>query len=259
MQVLRLVVVLVTALLAARDVRESTADHGPPEPAQQLEQEFFALELAGPANSAAPQSVGLAVWRRRLGEHGAQCEWELRFKEHDTRVQHVERELEHARELVWREWRPGSGRTLHADRAAGSSVLSIVEWGRAQGLRMQLEGPGAVAFPLEVLERLRRGEWNAGELAVFDPLSRSIEAWRVETTTTAPTVDDQTRGVAPLRHVELRRVDGTSAGSYDFRGTELTSFRWQNGALTARRISADEHARAASELVQVASIDATTR
>ena len=114
-------------------------------------------------------------------------------------------------------------------------------------------------MPLELLERLRRGELTAGKLDVFDPLSRAIESWRVATSLSTETSGVGARLQAPLRHVELQRADGSCAGSYDFRGTGLTAFRWQNGALTGRRISAQEHARLASELVQVASIAAASR
>lgn len=238
MALLRLVLAIVLTLLQqgapAASAREAGSAHQTPGA------EYFVLELAPAPDAprpALPTEVGLATWRRRVEADGQQCEWELRFRDDDTRVLQVERVRDGRRELVWREWRPGSGRTLLASRDPASASIELVEWGRRQSLRLRFEAAGAALFPLELLELARRGELAAGPLTLFDPLSRSLSEVRA-----AITVADRPEPSAE-RTLALSRPDGTCAGTWRLRGEELLGFRWQDGGLEARRIDAEEHAR----------------
>jgi hypothetical protein len=209
-----------------------------------LREELFLLELALPPDAAKgpvpPLAVGVAALRRSLEREVEKAEWELRFFDADTRVHHVERWHAEGPRLVWREWRPGAGRTLVAD-VDPRGRFALVEWGREEGLRTRIDAPAGALLPLYLLELARRGELVEGAVPCFDPLSRSIERLEVELSFShAASPADPTTQVLE-RRVTTRRPDGTSAGSYLFRGDELVEVRWQAGALIAKRIDKPEH------------------
>lgn len=201
--------------------------------------EAFVLELPSPpaaagTRQAPPEEVGLALLRQQTVDGILQSEWELRFYGDDTRVLHVERWSHEAPRLVWREWRPGAGRSLIAD--ALPEGVGLVEWGRVEGLRTTLPSPEGVLFPIYLLELARRGELAEGRVPCFDPLSRSVEPLTVRLEFGAQPRLNRAGESVLERRVELRRDDGTSAGSWTFLGDELGEVRWQAGGLTGRRI-----------------------
>ena len=162
-------------------------------------------------------------------------------------LHHVETGSVEGPRLVWREWRPGAGRTLIVEVEAGRG-LSLVEWGREEGLRTRVAAPADVLLPLRFLELARHGRMAQGAFACFDPLSRSVECLEVDLAVQGDgTVEGDVADGALERRVSTHRADGTRAGSYVFRGDELIEVRWQAGGLVAKRIErADYDARLAS-------------
>jgi hypothetical protein len=248
--------------------------------------EHFALELVPSASDAlgalgaleAPwvgaEEVGLAVLRQRREGCSAVLEWELRFAvpgELDTRVHHVEVEDGAQRKLVWREYRPGAGRTLFleelADDLTGGAELRTVEWGGRDGLREEVAEPEGGLFPLELLERARAGRLAADEVALFEPLEGRFEPVEIQTRDVAarPAAFAWSAGAGPAgpssaapvlaRTLELRRRDGSLAGAYRFAGSELVAFQWQAGGARGRRISAEEWLRRTERLDQADASD----
>jgi len=208
-----------------------------------LREEHFVLEVDAPAageRAASRQRVGLAVLRRRNDAAGEQTELDLRFEREETRVLHVERWRIGAPRLVWREWRPGGGRTVVAEPLAEADVVRVVEWGSTECARLDVTARGGALLPLYFLELARRGEISSGSFPRFDPLSNSVE--RVTTAVAfAPCVEP---GVVVRRFTLLRDV-GTSAGSFVFEGDALREFRWQDGGLAARAVTREEYERLA--------------
>lgn len=241
--------------------------------------EHFALELAGPGPAALEaawadaEEVGLAVLRQRREGCRAVLEWELRFAvpgEVDTRVHHVEVQDGARTKLVWREYRPGAGRTLFLEEQAGGAELRAVEWGGRDGLREELSQPEGALFPLELVERARAARLGAGEVALFDALEQRFEpveistrvdvaarpaafAWSARPDRDEPWAAEPARALA--RTLEIRRRDGSLAGAYRFVGSELVAFQWQAGGARGRRISADEWLRRTERLDQADSSD----
>lgn len=214
-------------------------------PQETVREELFVLELErGPALERAgpqpPEAVGVALLRRRVLDGQAQDEWELRFFEDGTRVAHVERWSSGRPTLVWREWRPGGGRTLKAE--PGAAGVEVVEWGRKQGLRTSLPAAEAVLLPLQLLELARAGALASGRVQWFDPLARSVEVVEVLARAVPGGARESGGEPAPERRVTLLREDGTSAGEFAFRGAELHAFRWQAGDLSGRRIGREAYA-----------------
>ncbi len=215
---------------AARPVAESDAESI---------EEWFVLELpAAELGQRRPgvEEVGLATLRRRSVEGVEQAEWDLRFFGDDTRVSHVERWVEGAPRLSWREWRPRSGRTLSAE--LGSTGLALVESGQRQTLRTNLATPEGLLLPIAALEQSRSGTLASGRLPWFDPLARRIETVSVSVAFARDAQPDSTGERVVERRVSLEREDGTLAAEWTFRGRELWGARWQSGGLLARRVAA---------------------
>ena len=240
--------------------------------------EHFALELTGSEADAlaAPESeaqgIGLAVLRQRHEGRRTVLEWELRFEvqgEVDTRVHHVEVHQGAETKLVWREYRPGAGRTLIL--LASGDELRTVEWGGRDGLREEVAQPEGGLFPLELLERARAARLAEGEIALFEPLDQRFEPVELFTRVEAgarpasfelPGSDGQSvqhrtkaGGAAdparPLaRTLAIHRRDGSLAGAYRFVGSDLVAFQWQAGGARGRRIPADEWRRRTERLDQ---------
>ena len=220
---------LVAGALAA------TPDQG----SRTVREETFVLELPPEARApgqrpAQPEEVGVAVLRRSELDGSVQCEWDVRFYGDDTRVNHVESWAEPAPSLVWREWRPGFGRSLLAKGAPDG--VEVVEWGRRETLRTRLESAGGAHFPIEALELARRGELAPGRLAWFDPLARAIERGSMTVGFGAQPVLASDGGEVLERRFELLRDDGTRAALWVFRGDELWEVEWASGGLLGRRI-----------------------
>jgi hypothetical protein len=209
-----------------------------------LRSEEFVLEESDPASSAPPHAVGIVQWRRRTVDDGVALECESTFQRGlaaagDVRVLHVERLTERAARLVWREIGSGVGRSLLVEWSEDLRALRVVEWGVDECSRTALDVEQGAVLPLYLLELARSGKATCGSYRLFDPLTRRLEA--IELTTSYAT---------RIRTVELRREDGTLAGSYRFAGAELASFQWQAGGVCARRIDHEEYARRRAELLQ---------
>jgi hypothetical protein len=238
----------------------------------QLREEFFALSLPVPATPLAPDAtgarehalaappappVGVVCLRKSAVPSGEQLEWEFTFPDEQLRVLHVERLTKSGPKLVWRELRPGAGRTLLSEWNAQGRELDVVEWGRPQIARHRLDASEGALFPLFLLELARKGGALQGRHQLFDPTSLSLESIEMETRYFGEPVgaahaaagdSDEPTPIGPQafelrREVRLSRDDGTCAGSYVFQGTELLSFQWQSGGLEARRISAEDYER----------------
>lgn len=199
--------------------------------------EHFVLELRTPSGAArssgAAKPVGVARWLRRASEGRVQLEFEARFFDENLRVHQVETFGPKGRELVWREWRPAQGRTLHVQVEGG--VARVVEWGGLEALRERWSAPADLVFPLQLVELARGGTapqaWRERGPLRFDPLGRVYERVRIQAQ--AP---DAGGGLA------LVREDGSSAGVFRFESGALASFAWQAGALRGRAIGAQEYA-----------------
>ncbi len=216
-------------------------------PVAEAVEEWFVLELpTAELGQRRPsvEEVGLATLRRRSIEGVEQAEWDLRFFGDDTRVSHVERWVEGAPRLSWREWRPRSGRTLSAE--LGPAGLALVESGQRTALRTILSIPEGMLFPIALLERARAGVLASGRMRWFDPLARGIETVSVSIAFARETRPDSTGEHVLERRVGLQRDDGTLAAEWTFRGRELWCVHWQSGGLNARRVhAADWEARLA--------------
>jgi hypothetical protein len=238
--------------------------------------EHFALELTASEADAlvAPEveaeGIGLAVLRQRREGPRTVLEWELRFEvpgEVDTRVHHVEVHEGAETKLVWREYRPGAGRTLIL--LASGAELRTVEWGGRDGLREEVAQPEGGLFPLELLERARAARLSEGEVALFEPLDQRFERVELFTRVEAgahpasfapPACGDQPERWAAdsarlARTLAIHRRDGSLAGAYRFVGSDLVAFQWQAGAARGRRIPADEWRRRSERLDQADSSD----
>lgn len=194
---------------------------------------------AGSGSSDAPtvRSVGLLRSRVLTLADGLQLEWDVQFPAEGTRVLHVERSDAEQTSLIWREFRPNSGRTLRLEWPDGQPTITALEWGGRQRLVFDLTVPADGVLPLHLIEMLRCGTWPEGELSCFDPLSRRFERARLESTRTE----------AGHRRYELVRADGTLAGAWEFQGEELVAIQWQGGDLSARRIPPEEYRSRAGE------------
>jgi hypothetical protein len=234
------------ALTLAAGARQGSPAGAPAEASAELvREEHFLLERRAEAGARPGEpppwvAVGTAVLRKRVEGQAEQGEAELRFLEEDTRVHHVERWRADAPRLVWREWRPGAGRTLVVDSDVAASRLALVEWGRDAGLRASLDAPEGVLLPLYALELARRGELAEGSFPCFDPLARAVERRTVELEFSGA-AGAETGELLLERRVRLLRDDGTCAGWYLFRGGELVELAWQHGDLRARRVERAEH------------------
>ncbi len=226
-----------------------------------LRLEHFALqELEASPRSARDvlasrgTTLGVVAWRARRDADGLQLECESTFagEEHrsdSTRVFHVERLTDAGPRLVWREIGP-RGRALRAEWSRDGHNLRVIEWSSSETRRESVgTGKGAV-MPLYLLELARTGRVTAGRFLRFDPLVRALD---VAELCTSYEVDDgsgdfASAGTIALRTVELTRGDGTCAGRFVFRGSELCAFQWQESDVWAIRISPEEYAARAAEL-----------
>lgn len=200
------------------------------------------------------RTVGLVAWRRRRVADGIQLECESTFADDEhrsesARVLHVEQLTDAGPRLVWREIGRG-GRALRAEWSRDGENLRVIEWSASETRRESVgTGKGAV-MPLYLLELARTGRITAGSFLRFDPLVRGLDlaelctSYEVENSTP----ENANAGAMALRAVELRRSDGTSAGRYVFRGSELCAFQWQESDVWAVRISPEEYDRRAAEL-----------
>lgn len=207
--------------------------------------EHFVLEAA--PEGARAEAVGMA--RLVCGpdpEAGApagalRLEAELCFFAEETRVVHTERLREGGARgpevtLVWRELRPGGGRTLLLEGALGGALKSC-ETARGELVRREHAG-GADAFLwLSLLEAAREGGRLAGALRLFQPLAGVFEPLEARVSEAVPDA-----GGTPERALELLR-GGASAGRFVFRGRALDSFRLQAGGPLARAISREDYER----------------
>jgi hypothetical protein len=212
-----------------------------------LRLEHFVLELreAGSAsNGRAVREVGLVCLRRRAIEGGTQLECECLFRRDgpqsqdgggDEHVLHVEQLSSAGTRLDWREWGPGRARSFTAEWTADGRALRTVESCRGGTPRETLSASEGAVMPLYLLDLARYGRATSGRYKRLDPLARNLEA--VELCTSYKGEAGPGR-----RTVEIVRDDGTLAGRFEFHGTDLETFQWQEGDLVARRVSVEEYA-----------------
>ena len=187
--------------------------------------EHFRLERGAPGSDP----VGLVRWISGPDpehEGGWRVEREVIFFDETTRVVHTERLHPDRRKLVWREVRPRSGRTLVLEWTPDGRTTSYETIG-GEIFRKELDLPGGALLPLSLVEHARLGEDWQGSFPVFRPLASDFELLQLGV-----------RREGSARQLELRRTDGLLVGRFQFRGHELESFRWQEGDLVARAISA---------------------
>jgi hypothetical protein len=241
--------------VAARHLQDA-AQHAPVEPAglsapapdaPLLREEHFAIEqvagttdlateteLCEPSSSQAGTVVlGVARCRRLTLPDGEQLEWDVQFLGAGPRVLHIERSGSSGNSLVWREILPSAGRTVSARCSKDGSKLSLREWAGRLDQKSEIDGPQALALPLQLLEQARTQAKLPPQAVVFDPLARQLETWSIS-------IDDLGSGA---RRVDLTRADGTLAARWLLRGSELVGFQWQGGNLRGRRVSAEDSAR----------------
>ena len=206
-----------------------------------LRLEHFVLERRSGDAAVAPVEVGLVCLRRRTVDGQRQLESESLFFRRggdtgeDEHVLQVERDSGPGPALVWREWGGTRSRCLTAERTADGAGLLLVETSRGGTPRATIEAPPGVLYPLELVELARVGKLVTGRCLLFDPLSRSLETIEVKTQSGGSSVGD-------LRTVEFLREDKSSAGRYEFQGSELVGFQWQEGDLHARRVASEMYA-----------------
>ncbi len=196
--------------------------------------------------------LGVARWVR---DRGARVEVEHELFGIDTRVLHVERRPEdaggeRAPELVWRELRRRSGRTVSLVRDPASGGWTSTEWnGGSRAVRRTLTAGEGARLPLELVEACRAGTAPASA-RVFDPLGHRIEELAIERRQAL------VHGV-PWTRVLWTRDDGTLAGEWWFAGAELVAYRYQRGGPVALRVPAAELERVrAARHAQVAAAEA---
>ena len=192
-----------------------------------------------------PRPIGVVRW---LGgpdpevEGGWRGEVEVRLFETRTRVLHSERLGPSVRKLVFREIRARSGRTLHlAWKPDGSARLAHTTGGEVRRSVETLER--RTQLPLGMIEYARRGALVPGRYPVFEPLAGRVGMQ-----------DIALEGPANERSLQAKRTDGSVAGEWRFRGSDLVGFRWQAGGPLATAISADEYERWVANLDQDASV-----
>jgi hypothetical protein len=211
--------------------------------------------------------LGAVEWRRMARDDGMQIECEMLFARTGgdapcQRVLHVEELREPRARLVWREIGAGSGRSVLAEWDADRLALHTVDWGTRETVREEISTSRGAVMPLYLIEMLREGRVTSGPQLVFDPLARALCELEIVTSygdAGSPPCPAGPPGAAQSpprsRLVELRRSDGTLAGRYRFRGTELVAFQWQDGGPWAQRVAAREHTAARAELSRASAKD----
>ncbi|MEW6073940.1 MAG: hypothetical protein AB1726_15270 [Planctomycetota bacterium] len=198
--------------------------------------EHFRLDLEGDPADGAPMGVLRWVsgtWVEDGVPRGLRLETQTIFFAAGARVIHTEVLSRDERKLVYREVRPGGGRTLVLEWPAGGEPRVLeTSGGRVQ--RHLVETARGMFLPLALVEEARRGAVLAGPLSVFSPLAAAAEPLVVDCRDVA--------GADPgRRELTLSRAGGVFAGSFTFAGDSLARFQWQKGGVQARPISAADH------------------
>jgi hypothetical protein len=163
--------------------------------------------------------LGLARYVAGPDGQGTRVELELAWFEPELRLIQTERASAYGRLLVFREVRPGGGRTLFLTGDPGRP-WSCHELGGPEPLRREF--PVGGELPLLLLEAARR-ERVTGPLApTFDPLRAGFEPARARLV----------QGT-----FELRTDDGGLRFAVDLDGDRLVGWRWQAGSPVARPVS----------------------
>ena len=218
------------AFVAERSVgAQQSAGPVPEEANRQHRVECFELRALadGPA-------LGFASLHRTDSSAGTLLEWQISFPAAELNLWHAESRDSAGQRWIFRERQPRRARSVIANQAG--SALDVTEWGRPSVWKSALSVTESSAFPLELEERLRKGEVSAGNFTLFDPLANAVENVRLEV------AEACLDGVAGLRRAELVRDDGTLAASWTFHDTQLASFSWQRGGLLAVRVDRDHFA-----------------
>ena len=162
---------------------------------------------------------------------GWRTAYEVLLFEERTRVLSTERLTPELRELVFREVRDRSGRTVYLAWPPTGPITTTDTVG-ADIFRREIQLDGDAALPLSAVELARRGETWEGAMPVFEPLSNDFEL--------------QWADLQPVpggRVLRLNREGGRTAATYRFEGDRLVSFEWQRGGLVATAIPVDEFQR----------------
>lgn len=195
---------------------------------------------------------GFVELRRRETANGSQLECDTRFlvgapkldqKRNVQRVVQVECPSGRGPRCVWRELGPGTGRSVQAEWSTDGGALEITEWSPSAKRKGTLVAAAGASMPLYLLELLRKGQFAAGRVVVFDPLALTLEPLEVRTAWLDSSGGMGARSAEfdadaeprEARTVELRRADGTLAARYRFVGLDLVAFQWQEGSMYARR------------------------
>lgn len=187
--------------------------------------------LTGERRTALP--LGVARWVSGpdlQSEGGWRSELEVTYFAEETRVQHIERLSRASRELIFREVRARSGRTVRFLWTPDQRGESTVTTG-GEIRRRSFDLARGAALPLSLVEVVRRGEDWEGDVAVFRPTANRLENLQLDV-----------REEPGARVLELRQA-GVPCGRFRFEGSSLASFRWQAGGPVARALSASDYAR----------------
>lgn len=222
---------IATALLVAGATSATQAVEAAPPAELAILRRVECFELRRTSDGPA---LGFASMRRTDSGANVQLEWQVNFPDAELNVWHVETCEAESRRWIWRERQPRNSRTVNAERVG--TAVEVTEWGRPCVWRAVLPTFGPCFFPLELEERLRAGAVGSKSIALFDPLSNSVESVRIEVS------ESGSGAVAGPRNVDLIRADGSLAGSWTFLERELVSFRWQRGGLIAVRIDEQSYA-----------------
>ncbi|HED66248.1 MAG TPA: hypothetical protein ENJ09_11910 [Planctomycetes bacterium] len=196
--------------------------------------EYFRID-APPGVDGAPSPLPIGVARWISGpdpEVGFKwrTELEVSYFAEGTRVLQIERVGPEERELVFRELRDRSGRTVTLRMNKAGEAESSVAFG-GDILRRSYEVGTGAALPLSIVEVARRGEPIHGPIPIFEPLSNGFE----ELTVAVSKEDGH-------RRLTLRR-SGLLVGDYEFDEQGLAAFSWQRGGPRATRIDSEAFAR----------------
>lgn len=186
----------------------------------------FALWAPGPGGPSVP--VGVAVWTVARSAGGRTHQLDLRVPSEDARVLVVERDDREPLE-VFREMRPGAGRSVTVQRTTDGELRRVV-WSPAGVTRAFDPDDGRTGF-LRLADQLARGSVPS-DARVLDPLSNSWIDVRVEA---APA-----EAGAGGRRYELIDAEGVLVRWLRLGPEGVEEFGWQDGGLVARRIGAAE-------------------
>ena len=178
------------ALIVAGPKSATTERDGAPTAERAISRRLECFELRRTSDGPA---LGFASLFRTDSGANVQLEWQVNFPDAELDIWHVETCEAETRRWTWRERQPRSSRTVNADRVG--PAVEVTEWGRPSVWRAVLPTTGPCLFPLELEERLRAGALASDHVALFDPLSNSVESVRIEVSASEPDTAASPRSV----------------------------------------------------------------